>query len=440
MEENRLFKNWKRALILSLQLPNKSNSEVISAINEMSSLAYTLGGKVIGEIIQTRSQIDNTYFFGKGKIKEIKNIIESKNVDALLVDNQLNHKQIQNLEKYLECLVLDRTQIILEIFAKNARTREAKLQIYLAQSQYLLPRLVGLWKHLDRERGGIGASRGTGEKQIEKDRQFLRHRISHLKAQIKRVERERTTQKQSRSNCLRVSLVGYTNAGKSSIMNALTNSNLIVKDHLFATLDSTTRLLEDETKPKVLLSDTVGFIDDLPHELIAAFRSTLSTIRDSDLLLQIIDASKNIEKHIHTSENVLKDLEAREIPILKVFNKIDMISNERLLLLEKLYPEAVFVSALPSKIIVRDNKCDLVKKLRKKILIFFEDRMQTLKIRLEYENSQKLSRIYEWSKVDKIEFQEDGILMTLTTIPGNFDRLRHDLGEKFTELEQNVNA
>ena len=158
------------------------------------------------------------------------------------------------------------------------------------------------------------------------------------------------------------------------------------------------------------------------------------------MLLQIIDASKNFDKHIQTAENVLKDLEARAIPILKVFNKIDMISNERLLLLEKLYPEAVFVSALENRIVGQNKRAQLVEKLRKKILIFFDDRMQTLRIRLDYENSQKLARIYEWSKVDKIEFQEDGILMTLTTIPGNFDRLRHDLGENFTELGHNVNA
>ncbi len=440
MNENRLFKNWERALIVLLHLPNRSTSDIKNAISEMTSLTYSLGGKVIGKIIQTRTQIDPAYFFGKGKIKEIKNTIKRKSVDAVLVDNLLGPKQIQNLEKILECEVLDRTQVILEIFAKNARTREAKLQIYLAQSQYLLPRLVGLWKHLDRERGGIGASRGTGEKQIEKDRQYLRHRITHLKTQIERVERERNTQKRRRTSCLRVSLVGYTNAGKSTIMNALTNSNLVVKDHLFATLDSTTRLLEEESRPKVLLSDTVGFIDNLPHELVAAFRSTLSIIRDADLLLQIIDASENIEKHIKTSENVLKDLEARAIPILKVFNKIDIISTERLLLLEKLYPEAFFVSALQGEFLGKKNKYDLVEKLRKKILIFFDDRMQTRRIRLDYKNSQKLSSIYEWSKVDKIEFQEEGILMTVTTIPGNFDRLRHDLGDKFTELQQNINA
>ena len=438
MEENRLFNNWKRALILSLKLPNRSNEEVDSSITEMTYLTYSLGAKVVGEIIQTRAQVDSGYFFGKGKIKEIKLSINSLSVDAVLVDNQISPKQINNLEKILECKVFDRTQIILEIFAKNARTREAKLQIFLAQSQYLLPRLAGLWEHLDRERGGISASRGTGEKQIEKDRQFLRNRISHLETQIERIEKERNTQKKRRSNCFRVSLVGYTNAGKSTIMNALTNTNLIVKDHLFATLDSTTRLLEENSRPKILLSDTVGFIDDLPHELVAAFRSTLSTIRDADLLLQIIDSGKNIEKHLKTSEKVFKDLKARTIPVLKVFNKIDTISKERLLLLEKLYPGSIFVSAKNSP--CSKNINNLIGKLKRRIQMFFEERMQTLRIRLDYQNSKKLASIYQFSKVDKIEFEEEGILMTLKTIPGNFERLRHDLGEKFIELVNKVNV
>ena len=434
MDENRLFNNWERALIVSLQLPHRSNAEVQSSLEEMSSLAYSLGGEVAGQIVQARSQIHPAYFFGKGKLDEIKLTLKNEEVDAVLVDNQLSPKQTQNLEKILECEVLDRTQVILEIFAKNARTREAKLQIGLAQAEYLLPRLVGLWKHLDRERGGIGASRGTGEKQIEKDRQFLRQRITRLKAQLKRVEKERNTQKQRRSNCLRVSLIGYTNAGKSTIMNALTNSEQLVEDRLFATLDSTTRLLEEDTRPKVLLSDTVGFISNLPHEVVAAFRSTLSTVKDADLLLQIVDASDNIDEHLQTTTDVLEDLDARYIPILKVFNKIDRISPTRLLMLEKMYPEAIFVAVINIAENAHDNSSTLVDKIRKRILLFFDERMKTVTIRLDYLHSQHLANIYEWSRVDNIDYQEEGIMMTLTTIPGNLERLRHHLGSGFTEM------
>ena len=434
MDENRLFNNWQRALIVTLQLPHKSNAEVQSSLEEMSSLTYSLGGEVAGKIVQARSQIHPAYFFGKGKLDEIKLTLKNEAVDAMLVDNQLSPKQTQNLEKILECEVLDRTQVILEIFAKNARTREAKLQIGLAQAEYLLPRLVGLWKHLDRERGGIGASRGTGEKQIEKDRQFLRQRITRFKAQLERVDKERNTQKQRRSNCLQVSLIGYTNAGKSTIMNALTNSGLLVEDRLFATLDSTTRLLEEDTRPKVLLSDTVGFISNLPHEVVAAFRSTLSTVKDADLLLEIVDASNNIDEHLQTTADVLEDLDSLSIPIIKVFNKIDRISPTRLLMLEKMYPEAVFVSVKNSAENGHDNSSSLVDIIRKKILHFFDERMKTVTIRLDYLHSQQLANIYEWSRVDNIDYQEGGIMMTLTTIPGNLERLRHHLGSGFTEM------
>ncbi|MBC8258714.1 MAG: GTPase HflX [SAR324 cluster bacterium] len=434
MDDNRLFNNWKRALLISLHLPHRANTEVLSSLEELSSLAYTLGGEVAGQIIQARAQIHPAYFFGKGKLNEIKNFIQNESVDAVLVDNPLSPKQTQNLEEFLECEILDRTQVILKIFAKNARTSEAKLQIGLAQSEYLLPRLVGLWKHLDRERGGIGASRGTGEKQIEKDRQFLRDRITRLKGQLKRVEKERNTQKQRRSNCLQVSLIGYTNAGKSTIMNLLTNSSLLVEDRLFATLDSTTRLLDKDSRPKVLLSDTVGFISQLPHELVAAFRSTLVTVKDADLLLQIIDASDDIDEHLKTTSEVLSDLDASCIPIIKVFNKIDQVSATRLMMMEKLFPDAVFISVIKGENNGLEKTSTYVENLRNKILSFFDQRMKSMTIRLDYQHSQQLANIYEWSRVDNIDYQEEGILLTLTAVPNNLELLRHRLGANFTEL------
>ena len=434
LKEKRLFNNWNRALLVSLQLPKISRSEAQNSLKEMSSLAFSLGVDVAEKIIQVSSQINPANFFGKGKLADIRSAMEKDSLDALLVDSQLSPKQIGNLETLLNCTVLDRTQLILEIFAKNARTHEAKLQIELAQSEYLLTRLVGLWKHLDRERGGIGASRGTGEKQIEKDRQFLRHRITRLKKQLIKVEKERKTQKKRRSNCLCVSLVGYTNAGKSTIMNALTNSALLVEDRSFATLDSTTRLLEEDSRPKVLLSDTVGFISNLPHEVVAAFRSTLSIAKEADLLLQIIDASDNIDDHIQTANEVLQDLGATSIPIIKIFNKTDRITPTQILLLEKLYPEAIFVSAKQEKLKKSVNNPDFVQKIRRQIMVFFEERMKTVKIRLDYQHCQQLANIYEWSRVDNIDYQEQGIMMTLTAIPRNLERLRHHLGSNITEM------
>ncbi len=424
MEENRLFDGWERALLLSVQLPEQTPEDVQHSLEELRLLVESLECTVVDQIVQTRSQIHPALFFGKGKMQEIKNAKHRLEANAVIVDRSLSPKQVQNLERELKCPVLDRTQVILEIFARNARSRAAQLQIRLAQSEYLFPRLVGLWKHLDRERGGIGVSRGTGEKQIEKDRQYLRKRINTLKEDLRRLERERDTQKKRRSHCLRVSLVGYTNAGKSTIMNALTNAQLIAEDRLFATLDSTTRLLEEGIRPKILLSDTVGFIRNLPTELVAAFRSTLETVRDADLLLHVVDASGDYEEHIQTTLGVLDDLGANCIPVLLVFNKIDRLDPIELALLRHRFPDAAFVSALDEGI----------SRLQDRIREFFEQRMQTVTVQLDYRQSQQLSEIYEWSRVDEIDYEEQGIRLRLTTLPGYLNRLRSRLAPHFKEL------
>ena len=207
-----------------------------------------------------------------------------------------------------------------------------------------------------------------------------------------------------------------------------------MEDRLFATLDSTTRLLEEDSRPRVLLSDTVGFISNLPHEVVAAFRSTLSIVKEADLLLQVIDASDNIDEHIHTSNDVLKDLEAASIPVIKIFNKTDRITPTRILLLEKLFPEAIFISAIEGKNKKYENTVDFVHKIRKQIIVFFEERMKTVKIRLDYQHCQQLANIYEWSRVDNVDYQDQGIMMTLTAIPRNLERLRHHLGSNITEI------
>ena len=416
MDENRLFGSWKKALLLTLQL-EQTGSETRKSLDELASLVESLGAQVTERIIQNRTQIHPAYYFGKGKLSFIKQALHQQQADAVVIDASLSPKQTRNLEQTLKRPVLDRTQMILEIFARNARSSEAKLQIELARSEYLLPRLAGLWKHLDRERGGIGVSRGGGEKQIEKDRQYLRRRISRLKDEIKRIERERQTQKKRRMHCLNVTLVGYTNAGKSTIMNRLTNSHVLVENKLFATLDSTTRLMEEDSRPKILLADTVGFIKNLPHELIAAFRSTLGTIQDADLLLHIIDATSDYEDHIETTQEVLEQMGADCIPVIDVFNKIDRLSDQEVQILRKLNPHAVFASALN----------DGVEEIRARIGGFFEKRMETVTIHLDYRHSRNLSEIYHYSRVDRIDYQEEGILMTLTSLPGNLNHLRQHI-------------
>lgn len=409
----------QKSLVLSIQLPNQSDQEHFESVTELKLLASTLGCDVVEEVTQGRQKIHPGTFIGKGKISEIKAILAEKNIEVVIVNENLSPKQAQRLEETLHCLVMDRTQLILNIFASHAKTREAKLQIDLAQMQYQLPRLVGLWEHLDRERGGIGASRGTGEKQIDNDRQMLRSRIAKLKDELLHIEAERKTQKKRRFDCLKVSLIGYTNAGKSTIMNALTHSNLLVEDKLFATLESTTRLMEENSRPKILLSDTVGFIRNLPHELVASFHSTLEVVRDADLLLHIVDVASNLEEHIATTNQVLEEIDAVCIHKLLVFNKIDQWDDQplKLMILKKQYPDALFVSAARGQVL----------DLQDSIIQFFEQKMETIQLKIDYSRTGSLAQIYELSRVDCIEYQEDGIHVTLTSLPSNINRLRHRL-------------
>ncbi len=416
-----------RVMLIAVQLPSQSEQEILHSLEELASLASSAGFQIAAQIIQIRPQIHPATYVGKGKISQIKETIHRSHIDLIIIDGPLTPKQEKNLEAASKCLVWDRTQLILEIFAQNARTYEAKRQIELAQLQYTLPRLVGLWMHLDRERGGIGASRGMGEKQIETDRRVISTRIAHLKEELKRVANERKIQKKRRGDCLQVSLIGYTNAGKSTIMNALTDSELLVKDKLFATLDSTTRLLDEKNRPEILLSDTVGFIKNLPHELIASFRSTLEIIRDADLLLHVVDVNAiDYAEHIDTALQVLDDLQAHCIPQLLLFNKIDRVeSPTRLPILKKKYPEALFVSAFNGS----------MPGLREEIVRFFEKKMDTVEVLLDYQNSHNLAHIYELSRVDSIEYKNDGIHLTLTSSTGNLDRLRHHIGPAYFQEE-----
>ena len=276
---------------MALHLKSDRLDDTLDSLQELSSLAVTLGFKLIGSEVQSRSTPDSKSYIGGGKLKEIKEIIKEEKVDIVLFDNELSPNQGKYIEGFLDCMVWDRTQVILEIFANHARTPESRDQVELAQLKYMLPRLVGLWAHLDREKGGISASRGTGEKQINIDRKLIRSRITRLENALKKVEKERGVQSKRRAECFQVGVVGYTNAGKTSLINRLTGAELLSEDKLFATLESATRILPSETKPDVLISDTVGFIRNLPHNLIASFRSTLSVVRDADLLLHVVDAS-----------------------------------------------------------------------------------------------------------------------------------------------------
>ncbi|HEX7928301.1 MAG TPA: GTPase HflX [bacterium] len=402
--------------MLAVQTSDQTPQSFTDSIHELRDLAASVGCQVVGEMFQIRAKIDPGTFIGSGKLEEARAEVLTCGADLVIFDNNLSPSQGERVEKALKVMVMDRTQLILEIFRRNARTHQARLQVELAQLEYMLPRLVGMWAHLDRERGGIGGSKGAGEKQIDIDRSLIRHRIAKLKKELLHVDQERRTQKKRRTNCFQVSLVGYTNAGKSTLMNRLTDADVLVENRLFATLDSTTRVMLKDFQPRILLSDTVGFIKQLPHELVASFQSTLEVARDADLLLHVVDLSHEAsEEHIQTTETVLEEIGADTIPRLLVFNKVDLVNDRvALALARRRWPNAFFTSAL----------ADDIEPLRHKIAQFFEKAMITAPVLLRYTEYGELSKIYEWSRVDAVRYEPDGIHLTITSTPANLERLR----------------
>ncbi len=296
-------------------------------MEELHRLTETAGGRVVGTLTQRLDAPTPQTYIGKGKVGELRRLVEGSSADLVIFDEELKPDQAKNLEQALDVRVMDRSELILDIFASRARTRESKLQVELAQLEYLLPRLARMWTHLSRIRGGIGL-RGPGETQIETDRRLINQRISELRKKLKSVAAARATQRKRRRGEYRVALVGYTNAGKSSILRALSGDDLFVEDRLFATLDSTTRTVDVGAGYRVLITDTVGFIRKLPHHLVASFRSTLEEAREADLLLHIVDASHpEWEEQRRVVEDVLSDLDLQRQPQLLVFNKVDRLTH-----------------------------------------------------------------------------------------------------------------
>lgn len=334
----------ERTLLVGVYGPETVRMQAEDYIDELAMLTKTAGGVTIEKILQNRTKPDPSTYVGKGKLRELKQIAASRNIDTIIFDDDLSPTQIRNVEKETKAKVLDRSGLILDIFAGRAKTSAAKTQVELAQLQYLLPRLTRFWSHLSRQQGGIG-TRGPGETQIETDRRLIDKRIATLKDKLEKLDRQRKTQRKGRSGMTRVSLVGYTNAGKSTLMNALTDTKVLAENRLFATLDSTVRKFELDSY-EILLSDTVGFIRKLPHNLIESFKSTLDEVRESDILLHLVDVSANvIEDYIDVVDETLEELEVEDKKLLMVFNKVDKIEPQHIAELKAAYPEAVFISA-----------------------------------------------------------------------------------------------
>jgi len=313
----------ERAVLVGLVTQKQSEIQLEEYLDELSFLASTAGAIEIKRFWQKLPHPDNSTFVRKGKLEEIEEYVRHADIDIVIFDDEISPAQQRNLEKVLEIKVIDRSMLILDIFASRAQTAQAKTQVELAQTQYLLPRLKGMWDHLDRVKGGIGM-RGAGEKEIETDRRIAQKKISLLKDELKKIETQNDLRRKNRGDLVRVSLVGYTNVGKSTLMHALSKSEVYVEDKLFATLDTTVRKVVIERTP-FLLSDTVGFIRKLPHHLVESFKSTLDEVRESDLVLHVVDiAHPKFEDQMNTVEQTLTDLGAGGIQSLVVFNKMDL--------------------------------------------------------------------------------------------------------------------
>jgi GTP-binding protein HflX len=332
----------EQAVLVAVIISNQTEILVNEYLDELSFLAETAGAVTSKRFTQRIAKLDSNTFIGPGKLEEIRIYVEANNISLVIFDDELTGRQQTNIEKEVKCKVLDRTGLILDIFATRARTAHAKTQVELAQMQYLLPRLKGLWTHLERQKGGIGM-RGPGEKEIETDRRIVKEKIALLKGDLAQIDKQFVTQRKSRGEVIRVALVGYTNVGKSTIMNLLSKSDVFAENKLFATLDTTVRKVVIDRVP-FLLSDTVGFIRKLPHSLIESFKSTLDEVRESDILIHVVDlAHPQHEVQINTVNETLQELHCFEKPTLMVFNKTDLYAERNF---DDLTPEHVKVEIM----------------------------------------------------------------------------------------------
>jgi GTP-binding protein HflX len=398
-------------------------------------LADTAGAIVTDRVIQSLPHLVASTYIGSGKVNELKGLVEMRNADLVIFDDDLSPIQLRNLERTLDCKLVDRSGLILDIFAQRAKTSAAKTQVELAQLEYLRTRLTRQWTHLSRQKGGIG-TKGPGETQIETDRRLIRDRIAVLKEKLEKIDRQRTTQRKGRSLHTRVSLVGYTNAGKSTLMNSLAGASVHAEDRLFATLDSTTRLTFLASNKQVLLSDTVGFIRKLPHRLIESFKSTLDELRESDLLLHVVDVTHAArDEQIRVVNETLEEIGALDKPTLMVFNKIDALSSQDELasLRAGMPPGSVFVSA---------QREIGIERLKERIIEKMEADFVETDITLPISEGRMLTHIHSIAEVLSQEYiyikQEGGedvpaVRLHFRTAPKHYEDLKPQLSQ-FVEM------
>jgi GTP-binding protein HflX len=366
MLESFSFDKKNNAIVVALELPSASDNETDASVEELELLAKTLGLSVKKIFIQKKSRVEPEFFIGRGKIAEIKKYVDENTIDAVLFDNELSGIQERNIEKFLGVTIFSRTEIILNIFNRRAKTNEAKLQVQYASLEYMLPRLRNRWDHFSRVEGGIGMRGGEGEKQIELDKRMVKNQMSKIKERLLKVDVQMKNKRKKRFDANQVSLVGYTNAGKTSLLNVLAKTSQVAQNMLFTTLDSTVRKVYINDDLTILLNDTVGFINKLPHSLVASFKSTLDEILNSKLLLHIIDSSsKSIVKNIDSVNRVLEEIGANNLPVIRIFNKTDLLQNGLKDIIIELDENDLFISV--------KEKTGMVE-LKEKISDFFKDK------------------------------------------------------------------
>ncbi|MDO8885404.1 GTPase HflX [Candidatus Oleimmundimicrobium sp.] len=395
----------EKVILVTLQQPSQKIWEIEDSIRELEQLSATARAKVVGKLIQQREKPHPKTYIGIGKAKEIANLSKKLGATSIIFNNNLTPSQQGNLEEIINLKIIDRTALILDIFARHAHSNEGKLQVELAQLNYRLPRLKGKGMELSRLGGGIG-TRGPGETKLEVDRRKINQRIQHLKKELEELDKRRSLQRKQRkkNQIFLISIVGYTNAGKSTLLNVLTSADVLVKDRLFATLDSTSRKLILPSKQKVVISDTVGFISNLPNQLIASFKSTLDEIRETDLILHVINlSSPMMEEQIAAVENILSDIGATGKPQINVFNKIDAINERLLKRIKRKFPDALYISALKNL---------NIEILLKKIDEIITQNAVKITLKIPYNENKIFQKVYQLGRViSKKKFSDGNILV-----------------------------
>ena len=392
-----------KAILVGVSMPSSPSAEI--SLEELAGLATTAQYNPVATLTQRLTDINPKTFVGSGKVEEIRLAVKHHSPEAVIFDEELSPRQNRELENIFKCRVMDRPWVILEIFSDHARTREAKTQVELAKMKYALPRLTGMWGHLSRQRGGIGM-KDVGETQIQLDRRMIRNEIHKLEKKLVQIDKEKKTQRKNRSGTYKVALVGYTNAGKSSLMNCLTGADTLAEDKLFATLDATVRKIKKNFPYPVLLSDTVGLINKLPHDLVASFKSTLDEVRDANLLIHVVDLShpEYIEQ-MRTADDLLREMSADDIDIVIAFNKVDSLPDIEIL--------DRALHAFPSSVGISCQTGQGIDSLRQQIIYHYEKKLAPYRLELDHSQAILVQEIRKVALILKEDYNPDGIVLSL---------------------------